>query len=175
MLTGLIVPFTLKPLSLYHVPMVGLAAGLSLAVAARRIVILLLPALGLVLGFCPPLLGVTPMVWAAVSVLFAAILAGIGLQGLAWAGWNDRSWILLPVAVSAVLTATTWILGLRYEPRTLYHEAAMWHLLGLAMTAIILFLARMRVRYHELRWVLLVSAVGLDVLWGARYVLSKAM
>jgi len=120
--------------------------------------------------------------WLAIPVLCCSILIGAGMQGLAWAGWADRGWILLPMAAMAALAIVTLLLATKYfqiflglgaKYGRLLVDAAKIYILGAVAVTIIFFMARAKLRLHWLRWVILCSATAIDVFWGARFIVDK--
>ena len=97
-LVGIVTPLTIEPhhfvFSFYHVPLIIGIMGLFMYYMAGRVWITIIIAIGIILSCCDSLMQVSPVVWAAVPVLFFSILVGMGMQGLALAGQSDRKWLL---------------------------------------------------------------------------------
>jgi len=153
-------------------------------VAARRLGIIVIFCLGVILAFCEPLYRVSPIMWFTVPVLCCSILIGAGMQGLALAGYSDRKWILLAMAVSGILAIVTLLLATKYfqvfaglgsEAAKLFTESAKMYILGTIATAIIFFLARTKLRVSVLRWILLSSAMAIDIFCSARFIVDKTL
>jgi hypothetical protein len=104
------------------------------------------------------------------------------MQGFAWAGWADRGWVLLSVIVMAALAIVTLLLATKYFQVFLglgdkyarqFVDAAKVYILGAVALGIIFFMARAKLRLHWLRWIILCSAIAVDLLWGARFIVDK--
>ncbi len=179
-------------LGLYHVPMAALVLGLAMMWKARRYSIFVLLLAGFVLAFCKSFLsadqlarlGVSPILWLSISMLWCAVVGGIGLHGLIEAGFADRKWILAAVitlgvlAIVALLLAAKCfqiILGLGDGYARLFVEAAKVYILGALATAIIFLIARQKLRLHWLRWAILCAALAVDIFLGARYIVDRVM
>jgi len=196
-LVGFIAPLALISrstalLGLYHVPMAALVLGLAMVWKARRYSIFSVLLAGFVLAFCDCVLnagqiawlGVSPILWLSIPLVWCAVLSGIGLHGLIEAGYADRKWILAAVitlgvlAIAALLLAAKCfqiMLGLGDGYARLFVEAAKIYLLGALATGIIFLLTRMKLRVHWLRWALLVTALALDIFLGARYIVDRVL
>lgn len=166
----------------YHIPIASLVMGFSMLLKARRFGIIIIFAAGMILAFCGPFFDVSPIMWLAIPVLCCSILIGAGMQGLAWAGWADRGWILLPVAAMATLAIVILLLAARYfqfflglgdKYARLLVDAAKMYILGAIAVGIIFFMARAKLRLHWLRWLVLCSATAVDVFLGARFIVDK--
>ncbi len=188
-LAGLVAPLVMAQRSdvlvgFYHVPIAALVMGFAMLVAARRLGIIVIFCLGVILAFCEPLYRVSPIMWFTVPVLCCSILIGAGMQGLALAGYSDRKWILLAMAVSGILAIVTLLLATKYfqvfaglgsEAAKLFTESAKMYILGTIATAIIFFLARTKLRVSVLRWILLSSAMAIDIFCSARFIVDKTL
>jgi len=196
-LAGFIAPLALVNhgtalLGLYHVPVAAFVLGLAMVWKARRYGILLVLALGFLLAFSKSFLdpgkvawlGVSPILWLSIPLLWCAILSGIGLHGLIEAGVADRKWILAAaitlgvLAIVALLLAAESfqvILGLGNGYGRLFVEAAKIYLLGAMAIGIIFFMARQNLRLHWLRWAILCTALTVDIFLGARYIVDKVL
>ncbi len=196
-LAGFIAPLAMLArstalLGLYHVPMAALVLGLAMMGKARRYSIFVVLLAGFALAFSKSFLsatqiarlGVSPILWASIPMLWCAVLSGIGLHGLIGAGYADRKWILAAaitlgvLAIAALLLAAKCfqvILGLGDGYARLFVEAAKIYLLGALATGIIFFLTRMKLRVHWLRWAILVTALAIDIFLGARYIVDRVL
>ncbi|MBN1124401.1 MAG: hypothetical protein JXA82_05280 [Sedimentisphaerales bacterium] len=174
-LTGFLVPYTCEPVGVYHVPVATLIVGAIMHAIVHRFSTLAVVLAGLILAFSKPILQATPLVWTAIPMIYCCILVGIGSQGLAWSGRADRKWIFLCVIVALMLAATTALLGMRHNPQELYRQATLFYLLAMVMSGLILLVSRSAARWHGLRWLLLASAMGVDILFSARYILDKLL
>ena len=196
-LVGFIAPLALIKRStaligVYHVPVAPLVLGLAMIWKARRWGVLFVLATGFLLAFSKSFLdpgriawvGVSPILWLSVPMVWCAVLSGLGLQGLIEAGRADRKWLLAAVlvlgalAILALLLAAECfqvILGLGHSYGRLFVEAAKIHLLGALATAIIFIVVRQKYRLHWLRWAILCTALAVDIFLGARYIVDKLL
>jgi len=188
-LAGLVAPLVMAQridalVGFYHVPITALVMGFAMLVAARRLGITVIFCLGVILAFCEPLYRVSPIMWFTIPVLCCSILIGAGMQGLALAGYSDRKWILLAMAVSGILAIVTLLLATKYfqvfaglgsEAAKLFTESAKMYILGTIATAIIFFLARTKLRVPVLRWILLCTAMAIDIFCSARFIVDKTL
>lgn len=188
-LAGLVAPLVMAQRSnalvgFYHVPIAALVMGFAMLVAARRLGIIAIFCLGVILAFCEPVYRVSPIMWLTVPVLCCSVLVGVGMQGLALAGYSDRKWILLAVAVSGILAVVTLLLAAKYfqvfaglgnGAAKLLTESAKMYILGTIATAIIFFLARAKLRVSMLRWILLSLAMAIDIFCSARFIVDKTL
>ena len=186
-LAGIVAPLVVAKRSIilvgfYHIPIASLTMGFTMLLKARRFGIVIIFAIGTALAFYDSFFNVSPIVWLAVPVLCCSIIIGAGMQGLACAGWADRGWILLPAAVMAALAIVTLLLATKYfqvflglgaKYARLLVEAAKIYILGAVAVTIIFFLARAKLRLRWLRWIILCSATGLDLFWGARFIVDR--
>lgn len=177
-------------LGVYHVPLAALALGLAMVWKARRYGILLIAATGLLLAFSRSFLdagkvawlGVSPILWLSIPMVWCAVLSGIGLQGLIEAGPADKKWILAAAILLGTLAIVVLLLaakgfqaflGLGDGYGRLFVEAAEIYLAGAAATGIIFFLTCRNLRLHGLRWAILCTALGIDVFRGATYIADR--
>jgi hypothetical protein len=196
-LVGFVAPLALIPrstalLGLYHVPMAALALGLAMMWKARRYSVFFVLLTGFLLAFSKSFLtaaqiawlGVSPILWMSIPMLWCAVLSGIGLHGLIGAGFADRKWILAGIitlgalAIAALLLAAQCFqvfLGLGDGYARLFVQAAMIYLLGVLATGIIFLLTHMKLRVHWLRWAILCIALGADIFLGARYIVDRVL
>ena len=202
-LAGFIAPLALIHRStalvgVYHVPVAPLALGLAMIWKARRYGILFIAAAGLALTFSGSFLGagrvawlgVSPILWLSIPMVWCAVLSGIGLQGLIEAGPADKKWILAAAILLGFLAIVALVCSdavrrssyaLTGTLRTdlgdssgrLFLQAAQIYLVGAAATGIIFFLTRQNLRLHWLRWALLCTALGLDIFLGATYIADR--
>ncbi|HNS19865.1 MAG TPA: hypothetical protein PKH24_05170 [Sedimentisphaerales bacterium] len=179
-------------LGLYHVPMAALVLGVVMMWKARRYSIFIVLLAGFVMTFSHGFLsaaqiarlGVSPILWVSIPMLWCAVLSGIGLHGLIEAGFADRKWILAAVITLGVLAIVALLLaiqcfqvllGLGDGYARLFVQAAMVYLLGALATGIIFLLTHMKLRVHWLRWAILCTAMGVDIFLGARYLVDRVL
>lgn len=138
-----------------------------------RVLVLLPPMLGLVLAFSQPILNVPPIIWIALPMLFLSILAGLGAQAMAIAGPADRKWILACLLLAASLAVFCLFSALsRPEGQGYWAPAVMYGLSALS-TGLIYGLCTQGIRLHALRWILLGGALGADLIYTSRMLLSS--
>ena len=166
----------------YHIPIAALIMGFSMLLAARRFGIMVLFAIGTVLAFCSSFFNISPIIWLTIPILCCSVLIGEGIQGLVCAGFADRKWILMTSVIMAVLAIVTLLLASKYFQTFLQLGAgyarllvltACMYILGTTAVAIIFFMARARLRIAPLRWVILCSAMVVDIFFGARIIVDK--
>jgi hypothetical protein len=196
-LAGFIAPLALVRrrtvvLGVYHVPITALALGLAMIWKARRYGILLLAGTGLVLAFSGSFLdtgkiawlGVSPILWLSIPMVWCAVVSGVGLQGLIEAGPADRRWVLAAAGLLGLLALVTLLLaaqgfqgfpGLGEGADRLFLQAAESYLMGAGATGLIYLLTRQNLRLHWLRWAILCAALGMDIFLGATYVADKVL
>jgi hypothetical protein len=162
------------PAGLYHVPWAGLATGAVMLIKARRWPILGVAGAAAVLAFLPPVLGANPVIWLLVVTAWLAVVAGLGLEGLVLAGWADRVWLWMGLAVLVVLCAATLAWTAYQEPVAawsgdvpLIHSLTLYAVGGAAM-ALMLAAAQLKIRISSLRQAALYGAAGLDIILSAR-------
>jgi hypothetical protein len=194
-LVGFIAPLALigrspAVLGVYHVAVAALVLGLAMIWKARRYGILLLAAAGLMLAFGRSFLdsgsvawlGVSPILWLSIPMVWCGILCGIGLQGLMEAGPADRRWVLAAAILLGILALVALLLsagGDKVFPGwgdgvdRLFLRAAEIYLVGAGAVGFIYLLTRQSLRLHWLRWAILCAALGADIFLSATYVADK--
>ena len=190
-LLGLIAPFYLAQrnitatlVGVYHIPIAALLMGFSMLLAARRLGIITIFALGIVLACCRSFLSVSPVMWLTIPVLCCSILVGAGMQGLASAGFADRRWVLVTAIIMGVLAIVTLLLaikcyqifaGLGRGYAKLFIYSAEMYIFGAIAVAIIFFMARAKLRIAPLRWVILCSAMAVDIFLVATFIVDRIL
>jgi len=188
-LAGLVAPLVMAQRSntlvgFYHVPIVALVMGFAMLVTARRLGIIVILCLGTILAFCEPFYSVSPVMWFTIPVLCCSVLIGVGMQGLALAVYADRKWVLWMAAVSGALAIVTLLLAIKYfqvfaglgnDAARLLTESAKMYVLGAIATTTIFVLARAKLRLSALRWILLCSAMAVDIFFSARFIVDKTL
>jgi hypothetical protein len=174
----------------YHVPVAALALGLAMVWKARRYGILLIAAAGLVLTFSRSFLnagqiawlGVSPILWLGIPMVWCAVLSGIGLSGLIEAGPADRRWVLaaaillgILAIVALLLAARSFqvLLGLGDNYGRLFVQTAEIYLAGAGAMGVIFLMARQHLRLHWLRWGILCALLGMDIFLGATHIADQ--
>jgi len=185
-LTGLFAPLVgitrrLAPLGSYHIPIAALMMGLSMLLAARRFGILAIVAVGTTLAFCRSFFGVSPLMWLALPTVCGSVIIGAGTQALLSAGPADRKWVLGGAGALAALSIVMLLLatkcfrifaGLGDKVAELFVSTAYRYILGTVALLIIFLIARAKVRLQWLRQVVLGSAMGVDIFFGAQYMVD---
>ena len=159
---------------IYHASIVLAVMGLFVLIKIQRITVLIPVAAALILCFFEPVLGVAPIVWAAIPILFLAILSGLGFQSIFWAGKADSKWILTCAIIASILAA--FFGGLAYK-RLVGGMVLQWTAMMYALTAVslwlMLFFAYTGLRWKPIKWAVLTAAVAIDVIFSARYLVDK--
>src|SRR4030042_1707617 len=149
--------------------------------AARRLSVLIIFCLGVILASCPPMLGVSPIIWLSFSMLCCSIIAGVGMQGLCSAGLADRRWILLSMAFMTALAIVTLLQATKYfqvfmgfgdEYAHIFLMDAKMFIAGAVALLAVFFIARAKLRLAWLRWAILGTAIAVDIFFGARFVVD---
>lgn len=191
-LTGLFAPLitakqNLTLIGFYHIPIAPLVIGFCMMLAARRYSALIIIVLGVMLSFYDAFnsyVEVSPIIWLTIPILCCSVLIGEGMQGLASAGFADRVWILVTVAIMAALSIVTLLLATKYFQTflglgagyaKLFTEAGKIYMLGAIVAAIIFFMIRAKLRMQLLRRLVLCVAMAVDIIIGARYIVDKML
>lgn len=183
-LVGLIAPLATSKrgytdIGFYHISIGPLIIGLSMMVAARRVGSIIICVVGIVLAFCGPVFEVSPIIWWCFPMLGCAVLSGEGIQGLIFAGFNDRKWIMLVMICMLTLAVVTLLAATKFQgifaglgkdyAKVLLLEAKIY-ILGAVVMAILFFMARAKIRLQWLRIILVCSAIGTDIFLSAGFI-----
>jgi hypothetical protein len=162
-----------KPLAVgfYHIPIACLIMGFAMLIAAQRIGIMVIGGLGFVLAFSNSFLNVSPIVWFAVPTLCCCIIIAAGTQALATAGLADRKWVLVSAMVLAGLAIVMMLIALKRSAA--FSEAARMYVLGTVVVGTIFFMLQAKMRLTWVRMLILCLAMGVDVFFGARYIVDR--
>ena len=169
-------------IGLYHIPIAPLIMGILMLFAARRHGIMIIFCIGAFLAFCPAVFDISPVIWLVLPILCCSVLVGVGMQGLISAGFADRKWVLagsilmLALAVIALLLATKYFqvfAGIADKYAACLAETAKMYILGAVTVAILFFMARAKLRMHWLRWLILCSAMAVDIFLGAGFMVDR--
>jgi hypothetical protein len=178
--------------SVYHVAIAPLILGFAMMAAARRYSLFSLLAAGLVLAFSRPFLssGQTawlnscPTLWLSLPMVSLALFAAVGLQGLIEAGSGDKKWLLIAAASQALLAIAMLLLATKYfefafglanTHARLFVEEAKMYLLGMMAVTMVFLMAYRHFRLQWLRWLVLCTALSLDIFLSARYLIDKVL
>jgi len=188
-LAGLLAPLVMVSRSItlvgfYHVPIAALVMGFLMLLAVRRLGIIVIFTTGTILAFCDSFLSVSPIIWLSVPVLCCSVLIGEGMQGLALAGDADRKWILAVIVSMGILAIVTLLMATKYfevfaglgkDAARLFTDTAKLYILGALAVSIIFFMARVKKRLLFLRWIVLCSAMAVDIFLSARFIVDRTL
>jgi hypothetical protein len=186
-LAGLFAPLVIinrsvTVIGFYHVPIAPMIIGFFMLLVARRFGVLVIFGIGTVLALSGCLFNISPIIWLAIPVLCCSVLVGAGMQAFVSAGFADRKWVLATSVTMGALAIVTLLLATEYfqifarlgtgyaKP---FAETAKMYILGATAATIIFFIIRARLRIHWLRWVLLCSAMAIDIFFGARFIVDR--
>ena len=159
-------------IGLYHTGLLAAMMGMFVYLSAQRVTVLIPPLIGLVLAFLDPVFRVSPIIWAALPMVFLAILAGLGIQTLLWAGKSDSKWVLACTFAGLILAGASLVLYLPHKA-IVYQYPALFYTAAAAGLGIIFLLLRFGWRWGLLRWVILVSLIAADSFLTARWLIDK--
>ncbi|MHC4187036.1 MAG: hypothetical protein ACYSRQ_02480 [Planctomycetota bacterium] len=171
-------------LGFYHVPVSVLVMGISMLLISRRFGIMIIFVLGLVGGFCPSILNVSPVLWLTIPVLCFSVLAGEGIQGVASASYSDRKWVFLTTIIMGLLSicalafATKYFqefAGLGEKYALLFVVTAKMYIVGAVALSIIFFMIRGKIRLYWLRFAILCSAIAVDFYLSSQILVDKTL
>ncbi|MHC4905632.1 MAG: hypothetical protein ACYTEN_07405 [Planctomycetota bacterium] len=167
--SGGIVPF-----ALYHCSLIFALMGVFVYVKLQRIAVLVPIAGGVVLSFWEPVFQVSPVVWAAFPILFLSLLCGLGFQAFLFAGKADTKWLLVCAATVSILAAFFAGLAIRIIViREVFELTMLMYALTAAALWILLVLVRLNLRWPWFKWAILTTAIAIDLLFSARYLIDK--
>ena len=158
---------------LFHCSLIFALMGVFVYIKLQRIALLTPIAAGLILSFWEPILQVTPVVWAAFPILFLSVLCGLGFQAFLWAGKSDSKWILACAGAASILAAFAGGIAIRNFTGRAFELTAMLYGLAAAALWILLALVQLNLRWPWFKWAILTSAVTIDLLFSARYLIDK--
>lgn len=188
-LAGLLAPLAMAGQSttlvgFYHVPVAALIMGLLMLFMAQRLGVLTIFCLGILLASCQSLFDVSPTTWLSIPVLCCSVLIGEGMQGLALAGDADRKWIGGIIVSMGILTIVTLLVATKYfevfaglgkDAARLFTDTAKLYILGAVAVSIIFFMARAKQRLLVVRWIILCSAMAVDIFLSARFIIDRIL
>ncbi len=154
----------------YHVAIAPVIMGFAMLILARRFGIILILLAGLVFAFSKSFLQVSPLMWATIPMLGFAVIIGEGIQGLAEAGFSDRKWVLVSAMVLAGLSIVMTILSAKYSAA--FSQSARMYMLGAVVVGTIFFMLRAKMRLSWVKMLILCLAMGVDVFFGARFIVD---
>lgn len=159
----------------YHAALVLSIMGIFVLVSIQRVAVVFPVAAAMMLCFLNPILQVPPIVWAAIPILFLAILAGLGFQAILLAAKPDSKWIVICAAFATGLAAFFGGLSIRIilvSPEVFKLTALVYGLTAAALW-ILFFFSRSGHRWSWLRWLILTAATAVDLIFCARYLVDK--
>ncbi len=166
-LWGLITPMTFasQPMAIgfYHMPLMMILMGLFVFAVSGRETLLLPVLVGVILSLLGPILDVTPIIWLSFPALFLSVMAGLGIQAMAWAGKADRFWIGLCVLAALILSGFNYMLSLSNPQSAPYVHAAWLFFVSAAGIGVIFLLASKSIRLTWLRWIILFGLCVYDI------------
>lgn len=157
----------------FHVPLVLSIMGIFVLVSIQRISVIIPVAVALILCFLEPILQVSPIIWAAIPVLFLAILSGLGFEAILLTGKADSRWIIACAAVATALTAFFGGLMIRRLTGWVFELTALMYAAGASALWLVVFFSKAGHRWPWTRWILLAAAVTIDIVLSARYLVDK--
>ena len=159
---------------IYHTALILAIMGIFVLVSIQRIAVIVPIAAALMLCFLKPILQVPPIVWAAIPILFLAVLSGLGFQSILLAGKADSKWVVACAIIASILAA--FFGGLSFKRLilgNLLELTAMMYAVAAAALWILFFFARTGLRWPWMRWILLTTAAVIDIVFSARYLVDK--
>jgi len=168
----------------YHIPIAALVMGCAMLLAARRLSIIALFAVGVGLGCWGPIFKVSPVMWLSIPVVCCSVVIGAGIQGLSLAGPADRKWVLAGAfvqagfAIAALFLATKYFqtfLSLADKYAKLFVRTSEMYVLGAVAMLILFFIARAKLRIRAVRWAILCLSIAVDILFGARFIIDRVL
>ena len=165
----------------YHAALATILMGLFISFEARKWGLLALLAGGMVMGFLPPVFGISPLMWLCLPAICLAVAGGVGMQGLVCAGRGDKGWILAVGAIMLGLCAASFFLAFRYVLvfaglgegySRIFAFSGKMYAMGAGLAAVLFCLIYLNIRSHWLRWLLIWLCVGADILFSVRHVLG---
>lgn len=154
----------------YHVAIAPLIMGFAMMILAKRFGILLILLAGLVFALSKSFLEVSPLMWATIPVLGFAVIIGEGMQGIVEAGFSDRKWVLAATMVLAIFSIALTILSVKVSPA--FSQGAKMYMLGAVVVGTIYFMLRAKMRISWVKMLILCLAMGVDVFFGARFIVD---
>jgi len=175
---GLVLPLSMtgRPavLGIYHGGIIAAMMGILVYLSARRVLVLAVPAAGLILAFLDPIFGVSPIIWAALPMAFLAILAGLGLQALLLAGKSDAKWVLTCLIGGILCALVGWAMYLPHRA-DVYFAPAVLYTAAVAVLAALFAMSRLGIRAIALRWIILASLIAVDCYISGRWLIDQTL
>jgi hypothetical protein len=162
----------------YHVPNAALIVGLAMLVKARRWPVIIVMVAALAMATWPPFALGYPAVWLCLASMWVAVMVGLGVDGLIWAGWPDRRWITIDLMLNAGLAVaglvTAYALTKQAPASQIEDLLYVFRMYGIGMAwlGLVLSVILTRERLIGLRQVLAVVAIGLDIVLSARAIVD---
>jgi hypothetical protein len=160
-------------IGLYANAVVLALMGLFVYSFLLRVLVLLPLLLAFILAFSQPILGVPPIVWMAIPMLFVSVLAGLGAQAMAVAGPADRKWILVCSLSAALFTAIGLVFIFSRPDGKAFRLPTLMYGITLLSTGILYLLCTRQIRLPLLRWLVIGTAFGANLFFSSRLILTS--
>jgi hypothetical protein len=154
----------------YHAAIPALALGVAIFIQLKRILPGLMLLAAIVLAFAPPILQISPVIWAVIAMLGFSLIAGLGMEGLTLITAADKKWLILSLAVTAAAMAASLTIGMMQQPQDLF--SARLFVMALMPPAFIAVMVWRNMRIRQLRWLFLAVAIGVDIVVSSRQLLD---
>ncbi len=183
-ISALVMPLTTDGhefvISVYHVGIIVSLMGLLMRAMIHQVGISVVVGVGVALAFSVPVFVVSPAVWGAIPMLYLSIVAGLGMQAMAWSGRAEAKWLLLSVAAAMVVAGvlfmvSVFMVGVGGDETMIVRETSKMYLLAAVMVGCMFFVTRAGVQNRALRWAILCVGLGIDILLSARYFVDKVL
>ncbi len=172
---------SLQAVGFYHIALAAMLMGLFMLLASKRYGIILLLVSGAVFSSARPLLNVSPIIWYSITAVCCSVLAAAGIEGMAYTGGSDKKYVLIIMAIMLVLAGLSMAfaarfgdiiagLGGRYEQ--LFITGTIAYLLAAVTCGLVFLLAKANWRLKWLRWAMLIGVIGLDIFYGAVFIVD---
>lgn len=175
---GLVLPLSMTGrqivFGIYHAPLIAAMMGTLVYLSAQRVLTLAVPAVGLVLAFLDPVFGVSPVIWAALPMVFLAILAGLGLQSLLFAGKSDAKWVLT-CFVGGIVCAMIGVAMYLPDRAEVYVAPAVFYTASAAGMGVLFAISRLGIRVIPLRWLILAAMIAADCYFSGRWLIDRIL
>ncbi|MCD4831912.1 MAG: hypothetical protein K8R02_08950 [Anaerohalosphaeraceae bacterium] len=152
-------------LGVFHVPLAFLVVGMALLFKSKKLLPILIFAVALAAAFYKPIFNVPPAFWLSPVVLIISIIIAVGFQTLILAGRSDSFWLAISVCVSAAAAIATLIFAKTSGTAFLY--SAQLHGLSAITVLTIFFITRISFGLHKTRLLILLAALGVDIIMTA--------
>jgi hypothetical protein len=118
------------------------------------------------LAFLPPIIHISPVIWATVAILGLSLIAGLGIEGFAVITKADMQWLIASDIAAALALLMSLLTGCSHRPHEFF--SARLFAVGLLPPLFITFMVWKNLLLRELRWLLLAVALAIDILLSSR-------